>query len=432
MSDLFPILRSLDPYHARIGYLGAVASVASRGLDHLAALSTRLDQVLFERIYQDDGRFEALMRRVPDSERRQLEKRMEANARGDPASVLSAPTKRSGWLFLSEFWLYDERMPTTRGFLPKKKLQRAIDIARWTGVLRPSLELSETGYLLQHLVASARASSSDKYFNLLDPDSHPCLRLLYLRLMLNAEMLFPFLVAELVERTARSEVVATRGHQGLLRSAVERLLAEIGKSSDPEDILARRDVIEFMDSIQGNLSTEENYLRPRMEILVDLGLLARKAAKGGKPSDFVWTVTETTNRLRDEWRGLLCAQNRIPEYLENEFFGSMGRVSDRDVVQVTSADEILYWVARAFEDVGRDFGFTPGRTLALAACFLAWEHGRVCEIGAVFDCVYAAAKSRWESFLHYSGGSRFDREFMIRIDDGLAAELEPLVRPPVR
>jgi hypothetical protein len=48
------------------------------------------------------------------------------------------------------------------------------------------------------------------------------------------------------------------------------------------------------------------------------------------------------------------------------------------------------------------------------------------DVGEVFDAVYKAAEqgSRFERYLHFSGGSRFDREFLIRIDDGLLGALQ--------
>jgi hypothetical protein len=84
----------------------------------------------------------------------------------------------------------------------------------------------------------------------------------------------------------------------------------------------------------------------------------------------------------------------------------------------------MLWFARAFKDIGREFGFTPGRTLALKACLMAWEHGCTMEVGDVFDAVYRAAREPIHEFLHFSGGSRFDREFLIRVDDEAITHLE--------
>jgi hypothetical protein len=82
--------------------------------------------------------------------------------------------------------------------------------------------------------------------------------------------------------------------------------------------------------------------------------------------------------------------------------------------------------------LGREFGFTPGRTLALHACLMALEQGEVLEVEQVFNAVYDAARTPWERFLHYSGGSRFDREFLIRVDAEMVSALERALGPEPR
>jgi hypothetical protein len=418
-------MRSLDPYHARIGYLGALATVATRDLDRIEALSARFHDLLFERVYPDDPRFDALMDRVDEGRRDELRRKMDRPPDEDPSAILSAPDRHTGWLSLSEFWLHDRCMPSHLGHLPVEKRDRTIDLARWTGMLQVTLELSEVGYILHRLLLDAARDSEERApFNLLNPRARPCLPLLYLRLLLGAEMLFPFLVGELVSRHEDGHPLATRGENGLLRAAVTRMLDRIGEPTDPEDILAVRDVVEFRKSIENKLSTEENYLRPRLEILVDLGLVGRRSDREGKRSDFMWTVTDTTRALTAEWRMLEAPTNVVPAYLDRGFFGSMAKVLSPAKRVSASDDERLLWFARAYKHIGREFGFTPGRTLALMGCLMAWEAGIVLEVGDVFDAVYRAAGTRWERFLHFSGGSRFDREFLIRIDDGALPELE--------
>jgi hypothetical protein len=200
------------------------------------------------------------------------------------------------------------------------------------------------------------------------------------------------------------------------------MLRRIGEPHDPEDILAVRDIMEFRMAIE-KPSTAENYLRPRLEILVDLGLVGRKRDSSIKRADFPWLVTPATKRVADEWRALAEGEDNIEDYLDKRFFGSVAKIYDKRYARVDSQEETLLWFAKAFQDIGRDFGFTPGRTLALRACLMAWESGRVLEIAEAFDVVYGAARSRWGKFLHFSGGSRFDREFLIRIDGEMVAEI---------
>jgi hypothetical protein len=304
------------------------------------------------------------------------------------------------------------------------KLDRAIDLARWTGVLLATGELSEVGFLLQYLILDCAAKEQERDFNLLLAQVRPALPLLYLRLILSAEMLFPFLVREMVERQSAGRQVSTRGEHGLLRGAVGRMLGVIGEPEDPADMLAVRDVSDFEGAILATESTEENYLRPRLEILVDLGLVGRKQASGKSRTDFMWVATETTERLASEWGEL----ENIAEYLDRSFFSSMARVYVREFRRVISMEELLLWFARAFLRIGRDFGFTPGRSCALLACLIAWESGVLMEIAEIFDAVFEAGRGKWSKYLHFSGGSRFDREFLIRVDQEAAVELEKVVK----
>lgn len=453
--ESYPILRSLDPYHARIGYLGALASIATRGLDTPAALTARFHNLLFERIYKDDERFNTLMGRVPQSRQAELRKRMLRPEQEDPSAAFmsdAAPApeappadwlmganaaRRSkpalvstDWLYVSEFWLFDSVMPAAVGHVSREKLDRPIDLARWTDVLLPTLELADLGYLLKHLLELAREQHSDDgiLFNPLNPAAHACLPPIYFRTILAREILYPFLVVELVERFEKKDRLATRGSSGLLVRAVRRLLDAIGEITDPEDAPAVRDVERFYEAIVNKDSTQENYLRPRLEILVDLGFLQRRQAGEGKRNEFAWEVQDQTRLLAEELQPLTVASPSIPRelqrYLDRGFFASASRASGHHRTAVSHDDDRMLWFAQAFKEIGREFGFTPGRTLALKACLMAWERGYTMEVGDVFDAVYRAAKQPIHEYLHFSGGSRFDREFLIRVDDEAITYLE--------
>jgi len=450
--DRFPILRSLDPWHARIGYLGALASVATRGLDTAEALGARFHDLLLQRIYPDDPSYEKLLARVPEHRRAELEKRKMRPEQEDPSAAFTelAPTDgnavpadwllgtsskrpkprlvRTEWLYVSEFWLYDEVMPSALGHLSREKLdKRTLNLARTTGVLLPTLELSDLGYLLKFFLDKARENEGGDatMFNLLNPHAHECLPPLYFRIMLANEIIYPFLLSEFVERVARGDRLSTRGEHGLLLCAVKRLVDTI-EITDPEDAPALWEVEKFRDAIAESDSTQENYLRPRLEILVDLGFLGRKQPRGGKRSDFMWEITQSTRALSEELREFTSRDScgRLGDYLDKGYFASMARALGRSMSPVTEPTEHLLWFAKAFKDIGRELGFTPGRTLALRACLMAWQNGRTMELKNAFDAVYYAADKKIAKYLHFSGGSRFDREFLIRIDEEIIDELK--------
>jgi hypothetical protein len=422
MRDLYPLMRSLDPHHQRIGYLGALTTVISRGLDSHEALAGRYHDLIFERVYPDDSRFDVLFSRL-DSDQQKALLGHKRGSEEDPSSILSSPADKAGWVYLSEFWIRDRSLPSHIGWLGRDKYERTIQLARWGDLLLQTNELSETGYVLRVLLDdTAGESSSPTTFNLLNPSARPCLPLLYLRIMLGAEILFPFVVSEFVERDSKKIAVTSRGESGLLRAALDRAIEVIGEPSDPDDILAIREWLTFREVVLKNLSTEENYLRPRLEILVDLGIVGRR--KNAGPKGFIWEVTHTTRSIVEEWQELIVDRNSMSTYLETQFFGSVSRVWGGSHRPATGDEERLLWFARALRRVRREFGFTPGRTAALLGCLLSWESGIVIELSEMFDVVYRAAKSEWGKYLHFSGGSRFDREFLIRMDDEALERLE--------
>lgn len=426
MSGRYPIMRSLDPYHQRVGYLGALASIAYRGLDTKDAVRSRLDAMLFEKVRVDSPEYSAMLEEVPIERRDSLAStRRDRGEDENPASILYAADKASDWLYACEIWLHQACMPSPLGLVPRNRIDRIIDLARWTGMLTPTMELSEAGFLVQLLLGETRGAAGDpKLANLLNPRPRAGLFLMYLRLLLGAEVLWPSLVFELVERTDSKRTLATRGEDGLLRAGVARLLSELGEPTDPSDMLDLRDITDFRESIRAKPSTEENYLRPRLELLLDLGLVGREGGKGRGRDTFPWVTTPRTRMLADEWARLTHRGNHIPDYLEEEYFGSMARVCQMDGKRVADSRCVLLWASRAFKGVGREVGFTPGRTLAIMACILAFEAGEVLEVRQVFDAVYAAAKSPWGDYLRFSGGSRFDREFMIKLQPGLSEALQ--------
>ncbi|MEW5848023.1 MAG: hypothetical protein AB2A00_04385 [Myxococcota bacterium] len=440
----YPILRSLDPYHARIGYLGALASVATRGLDRTDALTVRFCDVLYERIGRNDDRYAVLMERIPTSRRDEFGQRLVRPEADDPSGAplsqmaeappadwpLVAPPKRSqprlvrtDWHYVSEFWLYDRVMPASLGHLPRDKANRTIELARWTNVILPTLELSETGYLIQHLLQIAQKSTGQPAFNLLNPTAHPCLPMLYFHVILEHEMLLPFLLLELAEWDGRQPT--TRGSDGVLIRTVRRMLDAIGDTKDPENALAVRSIDEFHKSIARKDSTQENYLRPRLENLVDLGLMHRLDDR----QKFMWSITDATVRAAKLLSPLAARHNRTTQFLDERLFGVWANIFDEDKQRVGALVDRLRWFALAFKAIGREFGFTPGRTLALKACVLAWEAGYLLEVKDVFDAVYEAAKGPWSQYLRFSGGSRFDAEFLIRVDDAMLPAL--LVNNPL-
>ena len=110
-------------------------------------------------------------------------------------------------------------------------------------------------------------------------------------------------------------------------------------------------------------------------------------------------------------------------FLDQGYFSGLAADPPQSTMRATSPDQALLWMVRAYLSIRRPLGFTPGRPISVLACCLALREGIAMEIRDAYDCIYEAA-ARWSEYLHFSGGSRFDREFLIRIDPVLEELLE--------
>ena len=424
----FPLLRSLDPHHARLGYLGALSAVAVRNLDTYDAIVARFSDLLFERYYVDEPRYAEAMRHVDEVFVKELTQRAERDAEENPAAILAPMDSKSGWLTRSEFWLYDRRLPSHVGYLMERHAGRTVDLARWMGILLPTLDLSETGFLLQYLLTGGGGHDPAE-LNCLVVQSRPALTLLYMKLLFSSEILFPSLISELVERVESHRRVATRGADGLLRASVARLMGALGEPTDPEDVLAFREVSEFNTAVLKSPSTEENYLRPRLEMLVDVGVLERRSgAVPERAGAFPWDVSDRTAILARALAPLAANPRSLDTFLDEDFVATCAPAIGLQVRKARMPEEMLIWFARAYALVHREIGFTPGRTVAELASLLAAEQGVRLEMKELFSLVSIVPSGQYAKYFQFSGGSRFDLEFMIKVSPDLLPLLEEASR----
>ena len=162
MSAEYPLLASIDPHQQRIGYVGALARVATRDYSTRDAIASRIKDLLYRKVYHDEPLFDDLLKRVAESRRPALLEtaaRNAANTDLSPASILAAPDRQQPWLTINGFWINDERMPSPLGELVEKKAFRIVDLARMLGVLLPGHDLSESGYLLKYLLEDINQSA---------------------------------------------------------------------------------------------------------------------------------------------------------------------------------------------------------------------------------------------------------------------------------
>ena len=420
MSPRFPLLRSLDPYHQRLGYLNCVLLCAQAGLDSRESVVARFHDYVFTRVEQGSALWETL---VPDISEQSLQRLQEASRearRNDPTSILVRDTPGSQWAYLNELWLHSQRVYSAVGSIRNEedKLSRPVELARWLGLLLTTYNVSDAGHVLQFFIERLRKQQGDG-FNPFVVRDVPLLALCYLRAFLEADCLMPIMLNVLVDETANGGV-STRGERGLLRLSIGRLLDTAGEATRPDEIGDYQQLWVFKEAVTKNLSTEENYLRPRMEILVDLGVVDRQKSSKGKA--FPWVITDVTRRAAKEWAGLASLKERREEYLGTRFFESAGILYGRPLVGGAESAALLAF-ARAFAAVGREFGFMPARIIALTACMDEWIHGRRWETNEILRIVKEAAHTPLGKYLHFSGGSRFDDEFRIRVDPSITTHL---------
>lgn len=417
MIGRLPLLRSLDPWHQRIGYLGVAALQAIRDIDTPDALNARIDAVLFEKIYAGTPRHAELWRHIgPERQAKLIKEAKQRSPEDDPAAILRPLARNGEWFTLCELWINDERVPSAVGALNERKSHRVVDLAKMIGLVLPTYELSEAGYLLRVFLQRSGADTD----NPLVPMPSLSVRLLYLRLLFEADCLWPTLLGTMADDLRAQLPLRSRSTgntHGLLRKSIESFLQTVSAGSGVDDINELRPVREYLDSVGKSMSTEENYLRPRMELLLDLGLIKRT---GDGARQFVWSLTEEGFRMADLLRELARNPSGMSDFLDRGFFtAGVEAYGIHAQGSVMSDAEKFLWFARAFNLIGREYGFTPGRTVAVTACLLALNAGRLLEVSTVAECVYRAPNSTFAPFLRFSGGSRLDREFLIRVQPGL-------------
>jgi hypothetical protein len=249
MSGRFPLLKSLDPHHQRVGYLSGVILSAVRGLDSRESLIGRFFDLMFERVYEGDALWAQLFGRVPAQLQRELLSEAAKAQRNDPTSILVKNKAARGWVYIHELWRNSSEIYSRLGGITNEedKLARPVELAKWLELILPTYELSEEGHVIRTILDTQKVNLGSD-FNPLRVRGIPQLELAYLRVFLQADCLFPILVQEMVARSENG-ILATRGENGLLRAAVEALLAAAGTPSRPDEILEFQNVFDFRDSV---------------------------------------------------------------------------------------------------------------------------------------------------------------------------------------
>jgi hypothetical protein len=137
-----------------------------------------------------------------------------------------------------------------------------------------------------------------------------------------------------------------------------------------------------------------------------------------------YVATECGKRAASVLEPLRRNEDDDQETIDMHFFRWAAEIYQFKAQPCDSDLRRLYYFARGFPYLEREIGFTPGRTVAIAGCLLALEEGWIIEVAEMFDVLRQMAAGPWRRYLEYSGGSRLDQEFLIKVKAELISAVE--------
>lgn len=389
------ILDQLDQRQTRLGVLNVVARVGTRDLDTRAAFMRRFDEVFLRKERLDEAAFATF--------------EAELGAR-DRKAAKKLSDRRGTWVYAAERWIADARVLSPILSVDESRTGVFMDLARWMRLIGGAYGLTELGTVLKALQEPEPPAD----YNPLLINLRLREQALLTRTVLLADALTPFYLRSLVAN-ASAEAGSNVGTElDCLRRSVEELLSRAREGADAAHALAVRGIVEYRERLASDNAAWHN-ARPRIEFMIDLELLEpAKDRRGLHPP------TAAGRRAVIEWAPLIEDPKQTPQWADQSFFGSFARIHGREPVRYGGELERLMAIAKAFrKPVARPIGHTPASSVALLACLDLLEMGVLAEVDELLDSLREAAHGQFESMLSFSGGSRLDGEFLIRIDPAL-------------
>lgn len=422
------VISYLNMHRARLGYVNCVLMTSDMQLDTAASLRRRLDSLLFESVvFRDAKEFVGFASFVDGKSWSELDKmtarRVQRKSQRHRQGVLPAglQSQRESTLGPSmdnypraDLWLFQRQMRSRLGHILPEDSDEPIELAKDLGMLSSGYALTEFGNLVKTFLLRrfGDSHSMGAQPNPLDVYSSLEERLLYLYALINVDAIFP----------AMAENIASKAPiNASLSGALDHLLRAT------EDVIRLDEVNELKDlsSLRQRIEKEpvnKAQRVPRLEFMVDLGLLDRSPEGAKTESQYV--LTEATERFSDAFRGLNESPGKASIWLDNNFFGAAATTYEIPVSYPCDELITLLYFTRGAALLGKRTGFIPGRAASLAASVLALTEGHRLEIADLFACAYSLPKTSWAPYVKFSGGSRLDNEFLVAIDP----ELEHLIR----
>ena len=181
----------------------------------------------------------------------------------------------------------------------------------------------------------------------------------------------------------------------------------------------------------GKRSSFRHHAAPRLEFLVDLGLLQHASPKPDdtdkkrevEDSDYSYEVTDFTRRFASCFSAHFLEQSSldIDKFVRERVMQCFGETFCLSLTEA-SGTQPLEFLLKSYQAVKRDIGTTPMWTVAIMASLFALDNGIRLEI----DSLYKLARQKAQepsAQIRLSGGSRFDGEFLIGISPELLKDV---------
>jgi hypothetical protein len=417
----------LNMHRSRLGYVNCVLLMADVQLDSPMALRRRLDEFIFQPVFEDSPRFGDFKSLLGAGDLEELDRQAAQRGRRPskrsrrgivPDTVLRGPRVFD----LGDLWLLQGSMRSHVGRIPREYSNEPIELAKELGLLSPGYALTEFGHMLKLFVIE-RVGEPGPIVPVPNPlviyEDIP-LRLLYLFTLLRADVVFAAMLGALAREWDL---------EGALGRALEDLTGRIESEMRLDAVGEAKGLFLLRERIKKKRPTRETGIEkpvdkaqrvPRFEFCIDLGFLDRQRGHGEEG-------TYRRTRALDLVPGALATYLERPtaavQWLDREFFKAAGILYERELQSCKDADLKLLYFVKGSGFLKRRVGFVPGRIAAMIGCLFAWLDGYRLEIADVFSEVYKIQKGKWGAHVKFSGGSRLDSEFLVVVDPALESKL---------
>ena len=418
------LITHIEPSQLRLGYLCCLALVAGRHLDTRQGLVDRFKKFVFQEVDASDSRWSVFMNAVDPEELENLrspvdDKRAELNElfRIKDSSVESYQ--------LQALWLAQRELPSHVGLLTEKNTIRLMDMGKSFEILTDGYALSEKGVFLQSYLEKTFTGILDgaPTANPFPINSRPVLRLFMLYLLLSSDIMTPYLIQAFSESKAGDLSNSPK----LLPLAAKRLSQGVEDITDISNVEALRGCSEYAKRLQ-TTAVARNQAQPRYHHLFELGLLDRELRDEKGRRTIPYVATPAGLRAAEILAPLRHSSVEQQETIDRKFFGWASGIYELNAQMCKNDLRKLYYFSKGYPYLEREIGFTPGRMVAVAGCVMALVDGWVIEVDQMFQVLREMAAGPWRKYLEYSGGSRLDQEFLIKVKPEIIPAIEGELR----